>query len=308
MALVDEIRSACAFVAARARWVRIASNEQIAEYARALPAPAAALGPDPEVAVLDGPPEVRAAFALTLDAINFGSGFWPEIRRRPGRSGFTTMALGLRERFDAAGPWSATRLEAIDAPTVARALGQDPGHSLMELYAESLRDLGHRVVAEHGGRFSAVGQAAGGSAVTLLEHLSGWGCFADVSTYDGRAVPFYKRAQLACADLAHAEVARLRDLDRLTLFADNLVPHVLRVDGLLAYDECLLARIDAGELLERDSAEEVEIRACAVEAVERIARARPELSPQQLDHVLWNRGRGAAYKARPRHRARSTAY
>jgi len=127
MALVDEIRSACGFVAARARWVRIAPDERIAEYASTLPAPAAALGPDPQIAVLEGSAEVRAAFALTLDAVNFGSGFWSDIRRRPGRSGFTTMALGLRERFDAAGPRSATQLETIDAPAVARALGQDPG-------------------------------------------------------------------------------------------------------------------------------------------------------------------------------------
>jgi hypothetical protein len=308
MALVDEIRSACAFVAARARWVRIASDELIGGYAQTLRAPAAPFGPDPEIAVLEGPPEVRAAFALTLDAINFGSGYWPEIRRRPGRSGFTTMALGLRERFDAEGPWSAAQLEAIDSAAVGRALGQDPGHRLMELYAEALRDLGRRVAAEHGGRFAAVAQPADGSAVALLERLAGWACFADVSVYEGRAVPFYKRAQLACADLAHAGVVRFGDLARLTLFADNLIPHVLRVDGVLAYDERLLARIESGELLEHGSAEEVEIRACAVEAVERIARARPELSPHQLDHVLWNRGAEPAYKARPRHRARSTAY
>ncbi len=308
MALVDEIRSACGFVAARARWVRIASEARIGEYAQALPAPPAAAGPDPEIAVLEGSPEVRTAFALTLDAINFGSGYWPEIRRRPGRSGFTTMALGLRERFEALGPWSAAQLEAIDSATVAGALGQDPGHRLMELYAESLRDLGRRVAAEHGGHFAAVAQATNGSAVTLVERLARWDCFTDVSVYEGRAIPFYKRAQLACADLAHAGVVRFGDLDRLTLFADNLVPHVLRVDGVLAYDEELLARIEAGELIEHGSAEEVEIRACAVEAVERIARIRPELTPHHLDHVLWNRGREPAYKARPRHRARSTAY
>ncbi len=308
MALVDEIRSACGFVAARARSVRIASDELIREYAQALRAPAAAVGPDPEIAVLEGPAEVRATFALTLDAINFGSGYWPEIRRRPGRSGFTTMALGLRERFAADGPWSAAQLEAIDAVAVGHALGQDPGHRLMELYAEALRDLGRRVAAEHGGRFAAVAQAAEGSAVALVERLARWDCFADVSTYEGRAIPFYKRAQLACADLAHAGVVRFGDLDRLTLFADNLVPHVLRVDGVLAYDEGLLARIESGELLEHGSAEEVEIRACAVEAVERIARTRPDVTPYRLDHVLWNRGREPAYKARPRHRARSTAY
>ncbi|MDQ4072597.1 MAG: queuosine salvage family protein [Actinomycetota bacterium] len=308
MALVDEIRSACRFVAERARWVRIASDELIAEYAQTLSAPAASVGPDPEIAVLEGSPEVRAAFALTLEAINFGSGYWPEIRRRPGRSGFTTMALGLRERFDAEGPWSAAQLEAIDAAAVGQALGQDPGHRLMDLYAEALRDLGRRVTAEHGGRFAAVAEAADGSAVALVERLARWDCFADVSTYEGRSIPFYKRAQLGCTDLADAGVVRLGDLDRLTLFADNLVPHVLRVDGLLAYDEELLARIESGVLIEHGSAEEVEIRACAVEAVERIARTRPELTPHRLDHALWNRGREPAYKARPRHRARSTAY
>jgi hypothetical protein len=218
------------------------------------------------------------------------------------------MALGLRERFEVQGPWSATQLEEIDSAAVARALGQDPGHRLMELYADSLRDLGRRVATEHGGRFAGVAQATEGSAVALVERLARWDCFADVSAYEGRAIPFYKRAQLACADLAHAGVVRFGDLDRLTLFADNLVPHVLRVDGVLAYDEELLARIEAGDLLEHGSAEEVEIRACAVEAVERIARIRPELTPQHLDHLLWNRGREPAYKARPRHRARSTAY
>ncbi len=60
---------------------------------------------------------------------------------------------------------------------------------------------------------------------------------------------FYKRAQILPADLALAGVAEFDDLDELTIFADNLVPHVLRVDGVLAYDDELAAQIDAGELL-----------------------------------------------------------
>lgn len=306
--LVDEVRASCAWVAERARWVTI-EDERIEDYARSLPGPDAAdLRPDPELAVLAGPREDRAAFALTLDAINFGSGWWPEIRKRSGRSGFSTMALGLRERFDAHGPWRAEELAAVSAADVAHALAQDPSHELMHLYATSLRDLGRRVAHEAGGSFAAVADAAGGSAVELVERLAAWNCFADVSSYRGRRVPFLKRAQIACADLHHASVATFIDLGRLTLFADNLVPHVLRVDGILSYDAGLLGRIDAGELLEHGSEEEVEIRACAVEAVERLARARAELSPQALDHLLWNRGRGDRYKAHPRHRARTTAY
>ncbi len=306
MSLVEEVRSACAWVAERADSVHIEAD-RVKGYARSLLVPAADLGPDPRLALLEGPREDRAAFALTLDAVNFGSGWWPEIRKRAGASGFTTMALGLRERFDEHGPWSAGELAAISSAEVAAALGQAPEHELMGLYSSSLRDLGRRVSEDHGASFAAVADAAG-SAVTLVERLGAWSCFADVSTYRGRRVPFLKRAQIVCADLHHAGVASFGDLDRLTLFADNLVPHVLRVDGILGYDAGLLARIDAGELLVHGSEVEVEIRACAVEAVERMARARPELSAQALDHLLWNRGRAQRYKSRPRHRARCTAY
>ncbi len=185
-------------------------------------------------------------------------------------------------------------------------LGQDPQHELMALFARSLNDLGAHV-GDAG--FAAVAEQAGGSAVTLAEQLAGWNCFADVSMYAGRHVPFCKRAQLAAADLHHAGVADFgADLGRLTLFADNLVPHVLRLDGVLRLDPQLAARIDAGELLAHDSPEEVELRAGAVHVAELLCRERPDLTPQQVDQILWTKGGGAHYKAVPRPRARCTAY
>jgi hypothetical protein len=122
-------------------------------------------------------------------------------------------------------------------------------------------------------------------------------------------VPFFKRAQIAAADLALAGLSPGRDLHELTLFADNLVPHVLRIDGVLELDGALVARIDAEELIEHDSPEEVEIRACALHAVELLVAAHPEpTTATALDNQLWHRGAGPRYKARPRHRARTTAY
>ena len=103
-------------------------------------------------------------------------------------------------------------------------------------------------------------------------------------------------------------MARFRDLDRLTMFADNLVPHVLRLDGVLTYEPELLARIERGELLEHGSPEEIEIRACALHAVELMTEARPATLPADIDYVLWNRGQDPRYKAQPRHRSRCTAY
>jgi len=303
--LVEEIREACAQVAARARHVRI-EPDAIPAYAAALPTAPDASAEQPLVA---GPPELRAAFHLTLDAINFGSGWFPTLRKRDGRSGYWTVALGLRDRFAAHGAWSAAELCAIDAAQVAATLGQDADHELMALFARSLNDLGAHVVAEHGGSFLALAQAAAGSAVALAERLAGWASFADASTYAGRRVPFCKRAQIAASDLHHAGVADFSaDLHLLTMFADNLVPHVLRLDGILRFDPAFAARIEAGELIAHASPEEVEMRACAVHAVELIVAARPDLTAQRVDHLLWTKGGGARYKAAPRPRARCTAY
>jgi hypothetical protein len=117
---------------------------------------------------------------------------------------------------------------------------------------------------------------------------------------------FFKRAQIVPNDLALAGLAEFEDLDRLTIFADNLVPHVLRVDGVLVYDEELARRVDAGELLEPGGAER-EIRACAVHACEQIA-ADLGVAPRILDTWLWDRGQEPAYKAIPRHRTRTVYY
>jgi hypothetical protein len=158
------------------------------------------------------------------------------------------------------------------------------------------------------GGFEAVVARAGDSAVALASTLSSWDCFADVSTYGGQPVPFYKRAQIAAADLARAGAYAPDDLDRLTIFADNLVPHVLRLDGILTFAPELVARIDREQLLDHDSPEEVEIRACALHAVELIAAARPDTCPAQIDEHLWRKGGAPRYKERPRHRSRCTAY
>jgi len=101
-------------------------------------------------------------------------------------------------------------------------------------------------------------------------------------------------------------VAQFADLDRLTIFADNLVPHVLRCDGVLVYDDRLAARIDSGEQLPRGGVER-EIRACAVHACELISQ-RTGVPARALDTWLWTRGQAPEYKAHPRHRCRTVFY
>jgi hypothetical protein len=303
---VQELRRVCALVSERAAHVRIEAAA-VPAYAAQLPLSGSeAVGDDDPP--LAGNREQRAAFWLALDAINFGSGWFPTLRKRDGRSGYHTIAAGLRERYERHGPWSAAELSRLTAPDIAGVLGQDPEHELMALFADSLSDLGARLEGDYGGSFAGLVDAAGSSAVALAQRLGGWRCFADLSHYGELEIPFLKRAQIAAADLERAGVARFADLNRLTMFADNLVPHVLRLDGVLSFEPELVRRIERGELIEHGSPEEVEIRACAVHAVELIVASGPGARAAQVDQLLWARGQGRRYKAAPRHRSRCTAY
>lgn len=317
--IFDAVRAGCAAVAARASHVRIA-HERLAAYAAGLPlARIAQPTLDPAHHYL-GAPDETVAFIVTLDAINFGSGYFPHLRKRPGLSGYFTVASALTERFRAAGPYSAAELARLSAADCAAVFGQslaDPVVAeLMGLFAQALNDLGAYLARRWDGSFTALVAAAGGSADALVRLLAEMPFFRDVEPYAGDEVPFYKRAQLTAADLALAladqPLGQFTDLDRLTIFADNLVPHVLRLDGVLTYTDELVARIAREELIPAGSPEEVEIRACAVHAVELIAghlRGQGHaVTAAGLDYLLWNRGQEPAYKAVPRHRTRTVYY
>ncbi len=311
------VRESCAEVAASARYVAI-DADALARACAGLPLHELGASPT-SFPSLAGDVEALVAFTLCLDAINFGSGYFPKLVKLAGHSGYRTIEARLRERFERAGAFSANELRRIDARTVAELLGQSPVAApideLMELFARALRDLGELVATRTGGSFAGFVEEAGGSAGALVRSLLAMPLYRDVAPYGGITAVFLKRAQLTVSDLAHAlpeSLGRFRDLCDLTLFADNLVPHVLRLDGVLRFEPALVERIEANELIPAGSAEEIEIRACAVDAVEQmvgILRARDRsVCARDLDDWLWRRGGEPAYKARPRHRTRCPYY
>lgn len=319
MGRLDEVRHAAAEVAKRARLVRV-REDLIAAYARSLPLDQARRPDMDREHHFFGSHDDTLAFVVTLDAVNFGSGYFPRLRKRDGLSGYFTVASSLKRRFVESGPMSPRELLASTPMTCAALFDQDPANGeameLMELFARAWSDLGLLLLERYDGRFSELVGAAAGSAEALVDILRQMPFFEDVSMYAGFRVPLWKRAQITAADLAIAlegqGLGRFDDLDRLTIFADNLVPHVLRIDGVLEFDADVVQRIEREELLTQGSPEEVEIRACAVHAVELMAQslraAGESITSAALDQLLWTRGGGAAYKARPRHRARCVYY
>jgi hypothetical protein len=297
--VLDEVRSHAARLAASARFVRI-REDRIHGYASTLPlSNARAPELDPLTHYL-GDPDATLAYLITLDAINFGSGYFPHLQKRSGLSGYFTVAAGLKDAW----PMTVEDLRRFQSTDCARIFGQTTPdaavNELLGLFARALNDLGELIASRYRGSFTALIAAANHSAEQLVPVL------AEMAFY--RDVGFYTRAQLTAADLSIAGVARFDDLDRLTIFADNLVPHVLRVDGVLAYDADLLARINREDLLPAGSQAEQEIRACALHAVELVRSHLDGITSMQLDYVLWNRGQEPEYKAQPRHRARTVFY
>jgi hypothetical protein len=320
MGITDEIRRGCARVAFDARFVGI-DEDAIEQYALSLPLEKVVAPAVDWSTHYRGDEAGTAAYFVTLDTINFGSGYFPHLRKRAGMSGYFTVASSLKDEFERRGPMRAARLAEISAEECRVIFGQEAENAaameLMGLFATALNDLGRLLLAKYGGRIEPLIEAAGESAERLVALLAEMPFFRDVSQYEGMEVPFYKRAQLMAADLSLAlggnGLGAFMDLERLTIFADNLVPHVLRVDGILKYADELAERIDREELIAAGSMEEVEIRACGVRAVElmkeALERAGRRVTAMGLDYVLWNRGQEKYYKSiKPRHRSRSVFY
>src|SRR3712207_1890598 len=136
MLLADEVRAHAAQVAESARWVRIdLDRAQAVE-----PGPPNEI--DPERHYLDGTREDVTTYLLCLTAINFGSGWFPTLRKRPGMSGYFTVASRLADRFRRRGALTNEELRALTTVDVAEMLHQQPDHELMALFAQALRQLG----------------------------------------------------------------------------------------------------------------------------------------------------------------------
>ena len=324
---LEQVRASCRAVAARARHVTI-DHDRLGSYATALKdslgSYATALKDSLELApptafdmVTD--PESTAALVITIDAVNFGSGWFPVLWKRPGASGYRTIEACLLDHVANGGPIDTRWLRAQTAQTVAELFEQTDNAevaTLMTLYARALKDLGAWLDANHDGSFLTAVTAAGGSCRRLVDQLLAMPLYQDTAVHDGQVVHFYKRAQITASDLASAfhrrAPADFTDLDSLTLFADNLVPHVLRIDGVLQFDAKLTARIGREELLAPGEHEEVEIRAVGVHAVELLVGHLEALGcpapAWRLDQILWQRGGEPRYKAHPRHRSRNPYY
>ena len=129
---------------------------------------------DPDSHYLDRGKDT-VAFFLTLDSINFGSGYFPHLIKRPGMSGYYTVANSLHDHYKKHGPLSAEKLEKITIDECTTIFGQDSGNEivreLMHLFSTALNDLGQTLIERYNGSFIGLLKAAGSSVERLVRLL-----------------------------------------------------------------------------------------------------------------------------------------
>lgn len=198
------------------------------------------------------------------------------------------------------------------------------GNIVMPMLDERLaifHEVGRVLKERYQGRFHNFAQEgpkqlyAQGKGV-LERLLAEFPSFRDESVYRGHRVSFQKRAQLLFWNL-HARFReggffRLEDPEKLTVFADYIVPVALRLFGITSYSEDLEKAILSHRIVPVHSEEEVEIRAFTLWGMHLLTRAINALRPPDrqvlspvVDGRLWTHYHTTHW---PHHLTVTTAY
>jgi len=268
----------------------------------------------------DGTPR-SVNYLFLLDALNFcfwGKPRWHVIYKDEQLDGYWALAASLKHALE-------TRPETAEADFLAHITPQDladvfSGRGAIPLFAErwrNVRELGTVLKNLWEGEGSRLVECAEHDAPRLAQMVAeNFSSFNDIAVYDNREVHLFKRAQIVVTDLWGAfggkDWGQFDNIDALTAFADYKLPQLLRAWGILRYAPSLARKVDAEFELAVGSAEEIEIRAATLWAVEFL---REELAVRgralwsvQVDWILWNASQGKFKGMKPYHRVRTVYY
>ncbi|KAI4330251.1 hypothetical protein MLD38_028551 [Melastoma candidum] len=233
-------------------------------------------------------------YLLVLDALNFC--FWPDDDLD-----YDHLARGLKEALEKdKSAFDADRLQKYTGLQLRSLLKWPRPLPLEDERIRLLHEVGLELEKSFDGKASNLVESCGKSAAELVtlvtRHFPG---FRDHSVYRGRQVFLYKRAQIFVADLWGAfkgqGYGEFYDISSITMFADYIVPSVLRQLGVLKYSSALASSIEANRVIASGTEEEVELRACSVYAVEKMKELMnkkwgKQVLSAELDLWLWSCG------------------
>ena len=188
---------------------------------------------------------------------------------------------------------------------------------LFEERLNILRELGQILIKKFEGSFTNVIKKSKGDATKLLDLIiKNFPSFDDSAIYEGKKIYFYKRAQLLVSDIIQSfseqEIGEIKNISELTACADYKLPFVLRRLGIFSYSNYLSDKIDNQIPLDKESKEEIEIRANTIWVVELIKNGIKNKIPNadsiHINDHIWMLGQQKLRNDKPYHLTRTTLY
>jgi len=277
-------------------------------------------------------------FRCLIDLLNFGSGFRHLLYTHCDKGAYKFICSGVISMYISGGNITAHYMRSISLsdvselfriPLIVETRLNDvmsvpkpgPLKPLIALLQKALNETGEILYTYGYLDFAALVydtiNVEVPRAVNLVEKLVKlFPTFNDTAEYKNKTVKIYKKAQLLACDLYRSLKDRdplfaFVDLEKMTVFSDNVLPAVLRKFKILTLSDPLVKIIDGREILPRGN-EEVELRLCAVHACELIvSHARQEgknLNSSELDYYLWVKGKDNGLRNLERHYTQDTYF
>ena len=263
----------------------------------------------------------RLHFLLTFDAVSFsywGSPKWTVEYRGKEYDGSWAMVISLgralEEGRDITDPNYLSSMSEEEWGLITRGNVPIP---LAQDRCQNLREIGEVLIQKYDGDFNNLVSSTDTDAVSLADRIvDEFPCFRDSAVYKGRAVRFYKRAQVLVGDVEwmyrDVEGLEIAGTEGLTACADYKIPQMLREYGILRYSQTLAEKVDSCQEIPKCSEEETEIRSNTIVAVDLITRGlnkkNLKIRPKDVNDHLWLESQNKIQGIRPYHLTRTTAY
>lgn len=172
---------------------------------------------------------------------------------------------------------------------------------------EFLRESGKILKEKFCGDFTNLIKQADYDAIKIAKTvIENFPSFRDTSVFLRKQINFYKRAQILVYDISLLKNIEIKNIDKLTAFADYKLPQVLRDFKVLTYSKGLADKVDNYTLLEKDSQEEIEIRSSMIQACDLIAE-KINVPAVTVENAIWSLSQ-THIKQYPYHRVLTTNY
>lgn len=281
-------------------------------------------------------------YVALLGYLQIGSGYRTELKAATGRGASESITFGMLSIFISGTQPNAEWLRQLGRREVAELLGLEyeqevphetlPGVYLMrKTEVAGLVDLVHFLLVDLGETLTSLGYRTFGhfvldaakaptgerpSAAKLVEALvTNFKGLQDMCMWKNRPIYLFKKAQLIASDCYKAFRTKapnsfdFKDIDQLTIFADNVVPTCLIVLGLMKVSpeiqDLIAKKADLGLPPEVLSQIDSRLRAAAVTVCSRIvsraketgvAEAVKGMTDADLDYYLWSLGKEPQYR------------